>query len=808
MKAPEILSPAGSFESLKAAVENGADAVYLGGKEFNARRGASNFTRDELKRALEYAHLKGVNVYVTVNILLSDGEIEQAGDFIDFLCSIGADGVIVQDLGLGHFIKENFKNLELHASTQMTIHNTAGAEVLKKMNFDRVVLARELSLEEIKEIKTKTGLKVETFVHGALCFCYSGQCLMSSFIGGRSGNRGQCAQPCRLPYTLVDRKGKFLTPKLHLLSPRDLNMIEYLPKLIEAGIDSFKIEGRLKRPEYVAAVTAMYRRAIENFLEGSDKFQIDPEDKKKLAQIFNRDFTTGYYFGNPGSELMSVDYPRNKGIFLGKVIGLNAETGMAKISLKETLRAGDGIDFRGKESFGCTVTNFFINGKAVKESEPGKIVEIKTEKAIKKGTPVYKTSDIKLINELKESYENPKCEKKIYIDVQVTAKKGEPLTIMACDEDGFVSRQESSFIIQEAKKRPLDKKILKDQIDRLGGTIFKIRNFNVHMDENVMVPFSAINELRRTTIKDLENQRKKAHVKPVSNKDWREDLKKMFDSRKPASGSSSKLKLSVLISDIEAVEASISAGADIIYFAGDIFGSAFSLYLKAFRMAINNKREFFLVLPRIVKNDSMKILYSSLKNFKNQGIAGVVAGNLGILSEAKKLGLDVISDFSLNAFNSLSLSVLEKLGAKRVILSTELTLNQIRKLKSDVEKECIVHGHIPLMVSEHNLIKSNLKEDKEVFGLRDRIGKIFPIRIDESGRTHIFNGDELCMINYLEEIKDSGISVVQLYLPYQSPERVKELTSAYKNAIDKSLKIDESKLASNFTHGHFFRKVM
>jgi putative protease len=808
VKAPEILSPAGSFEALKAAVENGADAVYLGGKEFNARKGAVNFDRDELKAACEYAHLKGVNIYVTVNILLSDREMEEAGNFIDFLYSIGVDGIIVQDLGLGFFIKKNFKEMELHASTQMTIHNLESARVLKEMNFDRIVLARELSLDDIKEIKRNTGLKVETFVHGALCFCYSGQCLMSSFIGARSGNRGQCAQPCRLPYTIVDKEARPLTRKLHFLSPRDLNMIEYLPRLIEAGIDSFKIEGRLKRPEYVAQVTALYRKAVDSFLENPEKFKIEFEDKKRLAQIFNRDFTTGYYFKNPGSELMSIDCPRNKGIFLGKVTGFNPKSGMTQILLEDTLRVGDGVDFRGDDSFGYTVTRFFANNKEAKEAGAGTLIEIKTKKSLPKGTPVYKTSDITLIEQLKETYRNLKLEKKIPVDIEVAIKKGSPMQIKVVDEDGNISTQKADFITEKAEKKPLEQRELREQIDRLGNTVFKLRKFTARIDDDVMVPFSVINELRRRAIEDIEQQRIKAHIKLTPPGHWKENLKNLYDFEKGTAYPDTELRFSVRVNSPEAAKAAILAGAEIIYYGGEDISTIFSSYKEPYKSAKNNGRKFYLVFPRIIKNDKMKLLSSLLDELRENGVNGILAGNLGVLNEAKKRGFETVVDFSLNVFNSISLNLLETLGVNRVILSTELTLSQIKQMKSRVEKECIVQGKIPLMISEHNLIKSNVKKGEEVFGLKDRIGKVFPVKVDENGRTHIYNCHELCMINYLDQISQSGISVAQLYLTDETPERVHYVVSAYVKAANKVQEIDESEITPDFTHGHYFRGVL
>ena len=314
MQKPELLAPVGSEEALIAAVENGADAVYFGGRLFSARQYASNFNREELEWAIDYAHVRGVKAYVTVNTLIKDSELEEAFDYLQFLCNAGADAVIVQDLGILRLLREQLPGLPVHASTQMTIHNAEGVKFLHEMGVKRVVLARELSLNEIRSIKSQTSCEIETFIHGALCFSYSGQCLLSSMIGGRSGNRGYCAQPCRKKYRIKEIEG-------YLLSPKDLNMSEHIPDLVKAGIDSFKIEGRMKRHEYVAGVVRIYRKLIERYFEAQGNFHVTDEEKHTLLQLFNRGFTTGYFFWNPGSQLMSRKYPHNIGTEIGTVVG-------------------------------------------------------------------------------------------------------------------------------------------------------------------------------------------------------------------------------------------------------------------------------------------------------------------------------------------------------------------------------------------------------------------------------------------------------------------------------------------------------
>ncbi|MBQ3725756.1 MAG: U32 family peptidase, partial [Selenomonadaceae bacterium] len=354
----ELLAPAGSFEALRAAVEAGADAVYLAGEKFGARAYAENFAGEQLLKAVEFAHLRGVAVHVTVNTIIADEERDEFAAYIKFLRRANVDALLVQDLGAAALAKELAPEIPLHASTQMTIHNSEGVRVLARLGFTRAVLSRELTLREIEKICRDSPIETEIFIHGALCVCWSGQCLMSSLIGGRSGNRGRCAQPCRLPYELVDAGGKNLLNGAgkFLLSPKDLNTLELLPRLIQTGVTSLKIEGRMKRPEYVATVVKVYRDALDK------NFSTD-EDRRKLAQIFNRDFTTAYLEKNPGKNLISDMRPNNRGVLIGRVV----EVARDKITLKfsEKISAGDQVEIwvkvGGRVTF--TVEDFEMRGE-------------------------------------------------------------------------------------------------------------------------------------------------------------------------------------------------------------------------------------------------------------------------------------------------------------------------------------------------------------------------------------------------------------------------------------------------------------
>ena len=361
---PELLVPAGSMEPLIAAVENGADAVYVGGRLFNARMNAGNFDDERMQQALDYAHARGVKVFVTMNTLIFDEEMEEAVEYAGFLYRAGVDALIVQDLGLGRRIHEELPDFPLHLSTQGTACDGEAVALAKELGYERVVLSRELSLAEMEAACRDGGLDIEVFVHGALCICYSGQCQMSRFYGGRSGNRGACAQPCRLPYEGVDENGKKISG--HLLSPKDLCLVDRLGELIEAGVYSFKIEGRMKSPEYVAVVTRIYRKYIDEYME-KGSYHVTPENRRELRQIFNRGgFTSGYLTGNPGEKLMSPVIPKNQGIRIGTVQSVKPGSTLVDVSCDILPDMGDGIEIRSERKAGKAVSTIISYRK-----EPG-----------------------------------------------------------------------------------------------------------------------------------------------------------------------------------------------------------------------------------------------------------------------------------------------------------------------------------------------------------------------------------------------------------------------------------------------------
>ncbi len=458
MRKIELLAPAGSIESLYAAVQAGADAVYMGGSKFSARAYANNFDDEQLKEAINYCHLYGVKVYITVNTLIKEEEIKEAIKYIRFLYSIGADALIIQDTGIAKLIKENLPDFEIHASTQMTVHNGEGAIFLKELGFKRIVLSRELSLKEIEYISKDLDIETEIFVHGALCICYSGQCLMSSILGGRSGNRGRCAQPCRLPYTLINEKNDKET-KGYLLSPKDICNIENMEDLIKAGATSFKIEGRMKRPEYVAGVIRSYRKAIDAAIN-KENFE-EEQNKKELMQLFNREgFSKAYLYGNKGKDMMAYSFPKNTGLLLGEV---NKDK---SIKLEENLKIKDGIRNADK---GFIVSSIIKDNKEVEKAYKGDLVKIKPSN-YKFKDKLYKTSDTELLQSLGKIYED-KFNKKIYLEANVEFKVGEKIKL-SCRYNGeeyFAEGKE----IEKALKKPLSMEKIRRKFNEKWGNSFQ-----------------------------------------------------------------------------------------------------------------------------------------------------------------------------------------------------------------------------------------------------------------------------------------------------------------------------------------------
>ncbi|MDD4334502.1 MAG: DUF3656 domain-containing protein [Desulfotomaculaceae bacterium] len=834
---PELLAPAGSWESLVAAVENGADSVYLGGKNFNARHSANNFEDREIVRAVEYAHVRGARVYITVNILLDDLELPEALEFLHFLQRNGADGVIIQDLGLLRLARQAIPELPLHASTQMTVHNLPAALALKEAGVSRIVLARELSLEAAEGIVRESGVEIEVFIHGALCVCYSGQCLMSSMIGGRSGNRGRCAQPCRLPYVLVDRHGRALADPgsvgKYLLSPRDLNMSKNLPDLVRSGITSCKIEGRMKRPEYVATVVRVYRSLLDRAAAGGD-FTVAPDEARELAQIFNRDFTTGYFYGRPGPDMMSYKRPNNRGLFLGRVKGFNKTLRLAEISLEESLRVGDGIEVwvtEGGRKAG-EVNRMFIGSRPVDHATAGAIVQLDIPGRVFPGDRVFKTHDAALVEKARNSFASPRKQKKIPLVFRVCARLGEPLKIEVEDSSGNTGGALSANPAQEALNRPLTYEYLWKQLSRLGNTPFAMSELELDLAGDLMVPVSDINETRRIAISRIE--KKRAGVfghKPVAEEVFRRRLAAAAAGF-TAAAVKKRPELSVTVTDLASLKAAVEAGAGLVYFGGEQFHSKCALttghILKASEICAAAGVSFVLSSSRILQDKDIDKFCRLLEEVSKGHLDGVQAGNLSLIRKMREItDKPVYADFPLNIFNHESAILLKEAGVSQVTLSPELTMEQIRAMVPSlpVPAEVIVHGALPLMVSEYCAAGSLLGGAKPgscsgpcrdaQWGLKDRKGVVFPVEQDQYCRMHIFNSKDMCLIDDVEVIACAGLAALRIEARREGQDYVRDAVRAYRTALDtpgqnifQLKEILAGHSPQGFTKGHYYRGIV
>ncbi|MGI9950990.1 U32 family peptidase [Moorellaceae bacterium AZ2] len=838
----ELMAPAGNEEALRAAVANGADAVYLGGQQFNARQFAENFTLQGIQEAVAYAHERGVKVYVTVNTLLKNEELEPALRYLYALGESRVDGVIVQDLGLAWAARRLLPKLTLIGSTQMTVTDSAGAKLLEEMGFKRVVLARELSLEDIARIRQECRIELEVFVHGALCYSYSGQCLFSSMVGGRSGNRGRCAQPCRLAYTLVEESGREVEqgPE-HLLSTRDLYTLELVPRLIEAGVNAFKIEGRMRRPEYVAVVTRAYRRAIDRFLENPGEFTVDPEEARDIAQIFNRDFTTGYLLGDPGSELMSYGRPSNRGIYLGRILA-REKGGFYRVKLEVPLKRGDGVEVwvrRGGHP-GLVIGEMRMAGRPVDEAPAGSVVSLALPPAARPGDRLFKTSDAELLSRVRRSYTSSREERKIPVTMEVWVAPGEPLRLRVTDPQGREGEAVAPVPSEPAHKHPLTEEVLRTQLDRLGNTPYELKELKVYIQGEPMTPLSVINQVRREAVAALAARRVASWPLPVPS--WQEFKEALADvaagetrtgARSAGFTKGGLPRLAVAVGDLEGARAAAEAGANRVYLSGEVWqgdeaphpGDLAQLVKDLARQGT----ELLPALPRLWHEVEGTRVRHKLEKLLEAGAQQFLVANLGGLWLLQQFGVSGWGDYHLSVFNNFSVRALRLLGLAGVTLSPELNLEEIKGISPLLSLEAIVHGSLPLMISAHCVLGARLGGKKpgmrcsapcrrRTFGLKDRLGLVFPITTDANCRFYLYNPKTLDFLEHMGLLQDAGLSFVRLELRNKKAPYIRRVTALYHQALVCLAKGEKEALPAlagelveltgeHITRGHYFRGV-
>ena len=782
MEKVEILAPAGSMESLVAAINKGADAVYLGGNKFSARAYASNFDNDNMLKAVDYAHSYDVKIYVTLNTILKENEIEEAVRYVGYLYEIGVDALIIQDLGLLKRIKEDFPLMEVHASTQMTIHNGEAAVYFKDKGFHRIVLSREMTLEEIKYISKDLGIETEMFVHGAICVAYSGQCLMSSMIGGRSGNRGRCAQPCRMEYTLRGEKSG--ETKGHLLSPKDMCTIEDVEDIVETGVYSLKIEGRMKRAEYVAGVVDNYKKAVNKVLY--NKKYDEQAGKRQLLQLFNRSgFTNAYLKKNTGKDMMSFNSPKNSGISLG-VVDKSGD-----IVIKEDLAVGDGIRYRDK---GFTLSKIVHNGNEVKSAKRGDKVKLYPID-YKKGDELFKSLNKQLFDELEE-YLKPYT-KKIALNAIVDFSVDKPVTIRINYKGNFYEVQ--GEVVQKAEKRPLDQERIKEALKKSGDVAFKIENIEFENFEDGFMRVSDLNNLRRDIIEKITKE-----------------VCRSYRRKRPAKGdkskvSSEKTNVEIICSCItkEQVEALIEMKIENI--AVDLFSREKNSVKKKDLLELAEKYKdinFYVKTSTIVKGEFNKVV-NTIEEVSSY-IKGIITSNVGIISKFKDK-LYIIGDYKLNIVNSQSLAFYQE-DVDVPTLSLELNRGEIKSLMKNANGNAamVVYGKPELMISEYCPIGSTFggrnKDSgcngicsKDKFKLIDRVNEELRVMTDLYCRSYILNPVPLNIIDEIEELKGFGITTFRFDFRDETYKEVKNVISILKNgdAFD----------SKEYTKGHYRRGV-
>lgn len=825
----ELLAPAGSREALVAAVENGANAIYLAGNAFGARAYASNFDREALREAIHFAHLRRVAIHVTVNTIVADEEMGPLRDYLRFLYEAGADAVLVQDLGVARVAHETVPDLPLHASTQMSVSSLEGVRALAELGFTRVVLARELSLKEIRHICAHAPVEIETFMHGALCVCYSGQCLMSSMIGGRSGNRGRCAQPCRLPYTLVDEKGQdVLGDKAgsYLLSPRDLSTIDVIPDLIEAGVSSLKIEGRMKRPEYVATVVRTYREAIDTYYAGKG-YAVTQEERDDLAQIFNRDFTTAYLEGRPGKAMMSDHRPNNRGLLIGRVTAYDWDARIVTVKLSGRLGLGDQVDFWVKVGGRVTATISALTdakGRAVEEGQAGDTVSFAIPSAVRDHDRVFKVYDARLMERAKETYASGAPVRRIPVAIAVRAAVGEPLTVTLCDAEGHRGEGRTDFIGEPARKRPLSEEIIRKQVSRLGTSVYEMKSLHCDIAGEVMVPMSEINEARRKAVEALDALR----LKEIEAREHRPEPK--FTDR-IARPTPKKAHFLVAVDTLGKAEAALSAGADGILFGGESYEHrviAPEEYERAWQMAREAGARIDFNTPRIVHDGQQKHAERLLAAFAAFSPDAVHVHNIAMLALVRRLtDFAIHADYSLISYNKQTLAFLKDYGASGATLSPELTAKEIRQLakESPLPLTCIVHGRLELMVSNYCVTGSFLGGCGEGpctqpctrghFALKDRKDALFPLAMDQFCHMHVLNSKVLSMMPHAMKFRAAGIETMQIEAKAMGEKEIAAIVKAYRKAMAFPEELAEAQLSwiheqegKDITRGHYFRGVL
>ena len=797
----ELLSPVGDLDCLKAAVQNGADCVYFGASNFSARAFASNF--DDLELAINYAKIRGVKTNLTLNTLIKNDEFEDAYNLAKKAYELGIDAIIVQDLGLATRLIKDFPDLPIHASTQMSIHNLQGTLKLQNLGFKRVVLARELCANEIEYICQNSNVEIECFIHGALCTSYSGQCLFSSLVGGRSGNRGKCAQPCRLPYELV-QNGNETIDKGFLLSTKDLCGLDYIPFLINAGVTSFKIEGRMKTPEYVATVTRIYRKYIDLALSGNP-YVIDEKDKKDLLQVFNRGLSSnGHLDKEPNKNLIYPIKPNNMGLPLGIIQKYNKTNGHITLKLQEELYVGDCISTQ-KENGSYNVSELMVKNKNIKIGNIGNLVTIGRMKGnISVGDKVYKISSKVLKDNALNSFKTENRKIPLNIKLFIQNNKNISAVVNSCYKYYLYKNLNFEYtfniIPNTSINKPLDKDTIIKQFSKTNNSIYEFKKIEIILDDNLFLPISSLNDLRRTILENIEKQTLDK-IKRTSNCCYTPIVSN-------ASNLKNNYKISLLLNDLNLeYDYSKLDGVHNLYIPLKFFVNK---NYENILNVLNKKFSTYIYLPTIIRANYRNLFYDNIVNTtKKYNIKGIVLSNISnfmLISDLYKSNknLELIANYTFNIYNNETINKLNDLQISKYIVSPELDKLSILNLYGNPQKELIVYGKIPLMNMNYCLLgKSNkcypncnsLCTNKNRYFLKDRLGLHFDIVPDNIQTvTTIYNCKTLSICP-----TDFNLDCARIDILYENIDEI--------NNIINTVKLGKKFEGKQYTNGNLNREI-
>ena len=794
----EILAPAGSMECLKAALAAGADAVYAGGNRFGARAYADNFDEEGILEAIDYVHLHGRKLYLTVNTLLKEREIEK--ELYSYLLPLykqGLDAVIVQDLGVLRFVKRHFPGLPIHASTQMTITGTGGAKLLEEEGAERIVTARELQLEEIRKISEETDVEIESFVHGALCYCYSGQCLFSSFLGGRSGNRGQCAQPCRMKY-----RGEGEAQDAYLLSLKDICTLDYIPELIQAGIHSFKIEGRMKKPEYVAGTTAMYRKYTDLYFELKEKgqnikesFRVSEKDKQMLQDLYNRGgFHGGYYHTKRGKEMVSLLRPNHAGVQGVRIEKKEGRFWVGKALVQ--IHAQDVLELpvqKGKDKH-----DMYTCGFSAEKGEKVRL-SVSEKSGLKPGMILSRVRNQQLLTNLNEEYTSRKIKEKINGKFMLSSGEFVTLTITCGNVEATVAGERA----QEALRQPMDRDRIRKQLEKTGNTPFEFEKLDIEIQGNPFIPIQSLNEIRREALDNLYRKIVEEYRRDDIPMPGTEERREPILAGEPIFSASIETKEQLEILLKHSLAGRVYVDASIVDNSWD------DRYWKGIIRRVHSEgKEIYLTMPYIFRDATQEEYKASFEVLCRLEFDGILIRNLESYYFLKERGFakPIITDYNLYQFNHFAKDFWREKGITHMTAPLELTSGELGELGLG-DSEMMVYGYLPMMVSA-GCVKKTLgqcKKQSGVMKITDRYRKEFAVKnYCNYCYNMIYNCAPLYLGDKLAEVKALNPCGLRLGFTTESGDETERILMLFERAIKGE---NPEFTLGEFTRGHLKKGI-